>query len=493
MDKKKVVVVGAGISGLSAAIYAARSGFDVTILEQHNISGGLSTAWSRKGYYFEGGMHWLTGSSPKLPLNKVWKTVGALQQNNPIETRDVLYTIFDGDKKLSLHRNPQKMKEEFLAFAPEDKRMINRLYRDVKAFSRFFMPIFDVRGCACKNPARQSILAFIKMLPAALRFPRLVNQSYEEYVGKFRNKNIRHLLKVVIGYRYNALSFVYTLGSFASGDCGYPAGGSVRMAKNMEQTFLDLGGKIQFKTKVLKIQIEDGVTKGVQTNGGFLQADAVIVTQDARAAIDSLFDPPLDCAWAEKMRGNVIGEQNVFVCLGIKADLSRLPYGCVFPLDTPFEFGGLKVTEFRINNYSGYEGHAPNGCTVLTCLLLGESYDFWKAAKEDGTYRQKKDALLAQFVNQLEKFIPEIKGNIEVTDVATPCTYERYCGSYKGSWMSVWQKGGKMQNYPQTVAGISGLYFAGLRVLMPGGLPIAVNSGRLAAQMLCRDFAQIFV
>ena len=69
----KLVVIGAGISGLSAGIYAARAGFDVTIVEQHNIPGGLSTSWSRKGYYFEGGMHWLTGSSPEMPFTRFGK------------------------------------------------------------------------------------------------------------------------------------------------------------------------------------------------------------------------------------------------------------------------------------------------------------------------------------------------------------------------------------------------------------------------------------
>ncbi|MBR1639874.1 MAG: NAD(P)/FAD-dependent oxidoreductase [Treponema sp.] len=490
---KKVLVVGAGISGLSAAIYAVRSGFDVTVLEQHNTFGGLSTAWSRKGYFFEGGMHWLTGSHPALPLNKVWKTVGALQENNPIENRDPLYTVIDGEKRVSLHRNVDDMKRELLAFAPEDKKMINRLYRDVKAFSRFYMPVFDVRGCACKTPSRQNLWQLMKMLPAVMKVPRLVKQSYEEYVEQFKNKDIQHLLKAVIGYRYNALSFVYTLGSFASGDCGYPDGGSVRMAKNMEKTFEDLGGKIQYRTKVERVIVEDGKTKGVQTKDGFIEADAVIVTQDARVAVDALFDPPLHCSWIDTMRENVVGEQNMFICLGVKKDLSYLPYCCVFPLEKPFEYGGLTVTEIRINNYSKYKAHAPEGCTAITSLLIGDSYDFWKAAKEDGTYRQKKDELAKLFIAELEKFIPEIKGNIEVIDVATPCTYERYCGTYKGSWMSVWEKGGKQFNYPQDVPGISGLYFAGQRSFMPGGLPIAVDSGRRAAQMLCRDFAQIFV
>ena len=62
-NSKRVIIVGAGISGLTAGIYARRAGFYVTILESHNIPGGLSTAWKRKGYLFEGGMHCLTGLS----------------------------------------------------------------------------------------------------------------------------------------------------------------------------------------------------------------------------------------------------------------------------------------------------------------------------------------------------------------------------------------------------------------------------------------------
>ena len=106
------------------------------------------------------------------------------------------------------------------------------------------------------------------MLPAVFRVPFLVNQSFEDYVNQFSNKNIRHLLMSVIGYRYNALSFIYTLGSFASGDCGYPAGGSIQMAKNMEQTFLSLGGKIEYRTQVEKVLVQDGMAKGVKTKNG---------------------------------------------------------------------------------------------------------------------------------------------------------------------------------------------------------------------------------
>jgi len=48
---KKVIIVGGGIAGLSAGIYAMQSGFDVTILEMHTIPGGNCTSWKRKGYF----------------------------------------------------------------------------------------------------------------------------------------------------------------------------------------------------------------------------------------------------------------------------------------------------------------------------------------------------------------------------------------------------------------------------------------------------------
>ncbi|HOE56630.1 MAG TPA: oleate hydratase, partial [Bacillota bacterium] len=56
---KKVIIVGAGIAGLTAGVYALQSGFDTTIYESHTIPGGACTSWRRKGYLFEGGLLWL--------------------------------------------------------------------------------------------------------------------------------------------------------------------------------------------------------------------------------------------------------------------------------------------------------------------------------------------------------------------------------------------------------------------------------------------------
>lgn len=528
MDNKdasqiKVAIVGAGVAGLAAGVYAKRAGFDVTIYEKHIVAGGLSSSWSRKGYLFEGGMHWLTGSSEKLALNKVWREVGALKDNNPIFLKDPFYTLIcnstsldasaSGDsstgknvsansatsakRDLHLYRDINKLEKHFIEYAPEDTRAIKQMFRDMKLFRGIHMIINDIPFLKTRKRYAPSLKELIKMTPASLRYIQLNNKKYTDYVARFKNSHIRHLLLSVIGTRYNALSFIYTLVSFVSGDCGYPEGGSRVMTQNMADTFTSLGGKIEYRTEVTGIATEtseSGKNKitGVCVDGKLIEADAVIVAQDTLTAINSLLKDKLHERWTDKMRRIVKTEQNMFICLGVKADLKNYPRAFVIPLDAPFKAGPLEFGELRVNNYSLYKDHSPAGCTSLTCLLLGDSYSWWKAAKKDGSYQQKKSELAAAFIETLSRYVPEIKDNVEVTDVATPLTYERYCASAEGSWMSVWQPGDSMFSFPNKSKSVDGLYFASQRTAMPGGLPVAVTSGRKAAQFLCRDNGVMF-
>ena len=265
----------------------------------------------------------------------------------------------------------------------------------------------------------------------------------------------------------------------------------------MLDTFLSLGGKITYSTKVEKIITEKFIDKNknekqkvvaIKTDKGEIKCDSVIVTQDTRVAIDNLFEEKIETDWAPRMRKNVTGSENVFVALGVKADLSHYPYSMVFPLKEKIEFAENEFSELRIYNYAKYSGFAPEGGTSLTCILLAPYYDYWKKAKLDGTYKEKKDALAQKFIEAVSKFIPEVtKESVEVYDVATPLTYERYCSAYQGSWMSIWKPRTSRFHYPQTIKNLEGVYFAGQRIMIPGGLPIAVYTGRRAVQLVCRD------
>lgn len=485
-NMKKVIVIGAGISGLTAAIYARRSGWDTLILEKTAGPGGLSTSWSRKGYTFEGGMHWLIGAIGTIPLHQVWVDTGALQDNNPVFFKDPVYTLVDGKERIPLYRDLHGLPVKGL----RDRLALLSLKFHLWCFRHFHQPITDLRGLKVRHPRPFSPMEYVRMLPAVLIAPFLTLQSAGTYAKRFSNRQIRELLGAVVQPGINALSLIYTLGTFASGDSGYPAGGSVRMAGNMAGTFTSLGGEIRYRTPALGIEKETGGW-AVRTAGGLLKADAVVVSADARTAIDKLFPEPLQEGWARRMRKGLKTTQCMYIGLGLDTPLSEWPRSMQIVLPRPFEAAGILYRTLVVNNYAREADYAPEGGTVITCLLHGSSYGFWKKAKEDGTYVQEKQATVERFIQALGEVIPDILGHIAVTDMATPLTYERYCGTFEGSYMSDWKARSPLYHAP--VRYRHGLYFTGQRTLYSGGLPPAAQAGRLAAQMLCRDFGVEFV
>ena len=74
----KIIIIGGGISGLSAGVYGLLSGFEVSIYEKNALPGGECTGWNRKGYHIDNCIHWLTGTRKDTELYEVWNKVGAL-------------------------------------------------------------------------------------------------------------------------------------------------------------------------------------------------------------------------------------------------------------------------------------------------------------------------------------------------------------------------------------------------------------------------------
>ena len=218
---------------------------------------------------------------------------------------------------------------------------------------------------------------------------------------------------------------------------------------------------------------------------------AVIISMDARTAIDKLFGEPLQERWAQRMRRQLKTTQCMFIGLGIKADLSAYPRTMQLVLKRPFSVAGITYKTLVVNNYAKDNRYAPQGCTVLTCLLHGDSYAYWVAAKADGSYAEKKRETIALLIDRLADRIPEVEVSVEVTDMATPLTYERYCETFQGSYMSHWEALKRVPHAPIRYA--PGIYFTGQRVSFSGGLPPAATSGYKTSQTLCKDFGVEFV
>ena len=492
MKKKKVIVIGGGIAGLSAGVYALRCGFDVTVLESHNIAGGNCTSWRRKDYLFEGGMHWLSGSDRNEPINRLWRTVGALDDSVAIHTSEPFVTYDHNGAPICFYRNVDVTEKHLLEISPEDSREIRKLCGYIRKVKNLAMPVTDIRGVKVtkKNPVPLS------MLFSAFQAVRIM-QSYskvsrEKYINRFKHEGIRSMLKACTTEKSGVVPIFFTMGILSRGDGGFPEGGSLPFVERIVKTFSGLGGELLCNTRADRVIIENGKAVGVMTGSRRLDADAVIVTADTMA-VDHLFDIPLKSPWLDEMRKVTEPTMATFICLGINADLHKLNKYYVFKTPAPITLD-TQVYEFlSISNYAGDPDYSPSGKTALTIQLGGDTYDFWKKAKEAGSYTEEKRKIAEAVIAALEAKIPDIKGKVEVIDVATPLTYERYCGNWKGSWMTETTISMKMKTYPSAIKGLQGLYFAGHRISPPGGLPTALVTGRTAVQYLCRDTGTVFV
>jgi phytoene dehydrogenase-like protein len=487
----KVAIIGAGIAGLSAGVYAQKCGFDVTIFESHSIAGGICTSWKRKGYLFEGGMHWLAGSAENQPMNKMWRHIGALDDSVKISYCEPFMEYNHEGTPIRIYRDVDTTERHLLELSPYDKKEIKTLCNNIRKMKNLSELIRDLKGVQVIKKSPSSLSALFSLLPVISVMSKYSKVSVAEYATRFKHEGIHNMFSAMPGNEQGIAMFIMTMGALARGDGGFPEGGSLPFAQRIIDTFTALGGEILYNTRVEKILIENGKAKGVIAGGKEILADAVIVTSDTMA-IEQYFDAPLMALWIDEMHRVTEPTTAVFVSLGICADLKHYPERPLINLRNPINLSNETIKSLLISNYANDQHYSPEGRSVLTVQLNGDTYDYWKKLKESGTYAKEKQRIGDEVIAEISAAMPEADGNIEVCDIATPLTYERYCGSWKGSWMTAITPNTKFKPYPAVIKGLNNVYFAGQRMIPPGGIPPAMMSARTAVQHLCRDNSVVF-
>ena len=115
---EKVLIIGAGVSGLSVGCYLQMNGFDTEIFEMHNLPGGVCTAWKREGYTFDGCIHWLMGSGPATNLHRMWRELHAVQGRRFVEWDEYLRVRTSGGQTLTIYTDPDRLEQEMLRRGP---------------------------------------------------------------------------------------------------------------------------------------------------------------------------------------------------------------------------------------------------------------------------------------------------------------------------------------------------------------------------------------
>ena len=142
-------------------------------------------------------------------------------------------------------------------------------------------------------------------------------------------------------------------------------------------------------------------------------------------------------------------------------------------------------------NYQFDPTMAPAGKTVIV-LRFESPWDLWKDLSEEA-YKNEKLQIETDARILLEKHFPEITGNIEVVDVATPMTDVRYTGVWKGAYEGFMPSSRNLlTNLKPTLPGLKRFYMAGQWLFPGGGLPPAGQSGKWAVQLICKKEMQNF-
>lgn len=491
--KEKVVIIGGGVAGLSAGIYAALNGFDTEILEMHSVAGGQCTAWERNKFRFDYCLHWLVGTS-KGVFHDIWKETNVLNDSTEVIDHEIHSRILDSHgNDFMIYSNIDRWERYLLDLAPEDESPIRRMCNDMRK-SVLLDPFSS-------PPELRSPVEYIRQLPKMLPLFNIVRKygrlTCREYFDKldFKNERLRSAFYSLYGNRdFSALAFIFMLGWFNQKNAGYIKGGSYPLAQRMVEKYNSLGGKLSYRKRVEKISVvQNKVTGVILSDGSSIPADYVISAADGYSTIYKM----LEAKYVSKEIDHAYSGWELFtplvqVSFGVNKEIST-DAPIVINLTKGLRIGRTLLSYgYSVMNYAYDLTMAPEGKTTLV-LRYESPWALWQDL-EGEEYRMEKEQIEKDATACLERLYPGISAYIEVIDVATPKTDVRYTGVRNGAYEGFMPtKENMMKNLKMQLPGLRNFYMAGQWLFPGGGLPPSAQSGKWTVQMICRQKKQTFI
>lgn len=485
MEEKSIIIIGAGIAGLSAGCYGQMNGYRTQIFEMHDLPGGLCTSWNRKGYTIDGCIGWLMGSGPSFNYYKLWQELGALQGKHIIDHEEFLRVVDNEGKALIIYSGLDKLERHLKELAPEDADEISKLIQLARICSTFNPPIK-------KAPELMGLVDLIAFLFKARPFlkinSRYKNITLQDYAKKFKSPFLRKMFPFLL---VDVFSLIMMLGVLHKKSAGYPEGGSLEFSRGIERRYLNLGGIIHYRSPVVEIIVENNRATGVKLlDGSIHRSDMIISAADGRTTIfDMLGGKYINSKIQDYYDNFPVFPPKILISLGINRTFDGFPHWVIFLLDTPVVIGGQEQTSLGVEIYNFDHTLAPHGKTVLR-ILFDADYTYWYNLKQDpGRYKMEKEKIAETVISLLDKRYPGLAALVEMFDIATPMTWVRYTGNWKGSYQG-WQLTEKTMppfRMSKKLPGLESFYMVGQWVEPGGGLPPAALSGRNVIQLNCKQ------
>lgn len=485
----RIIIIGGGISGLSAGIYALMNGFEAHIFEKNSHPGGVCQSWNRNGYNVNGSIHWLMGSGPGTDYYWMWRELGIIEDTAMFHhSRFSDYETDDG-KVLHLFTDIFKLRNELLYWSPEDKEVIEDLFNSISDLARHPIPFPQIGLWNKASSALKTVFTDFPLIVSMVKWQRV---TLGEFASRFKNQHLRNAFAQLWHPEMSMVFILMQLAFAHMGSAGYPLGGSSTFINRLKKRFDHLSGHFHPNAAVEKIVMEDGKARAViLENGISVEGDYFIAAGDGHKAIFQWIGKE----WADENHIRAFENLQTFPGLlyfsaGVSYDFHEIGSsisGLNIALKQPVDLGNsvLERNTFQIYNFD--PTLAGPGKTLITSLIATD-YSYWKALLEKGIdhYRAERKRISEALVSNLEIRFPGMRNHLDFCDVATPVTYENETGNYRGSyegWLPT--PASLLTQIPQTFSKIPNVFLSGHWVSAGGGMPPAAFTGRNAVGLIC--------
>jgi phytoene desaturase len=499
LAKKSIIIIGAGLAGLSAGCYAQMNGYSSRIFEHASKPGGVAAWWKRGDYLIDGGIHFLMAHRPGSSTYDLYRELGAAQENKfPTMTSYLRFVDEASRMKVDITSDLGRLASDLTKISPVDAGAIRKFITEVSKLRN--SSLLSIMLSEAGMGAALELKRPLDTMKALWSMRGFLKYSYL-FVGRF-SKSIaayaRNLHSPLLGKIFENLFLpelpvwfiIMILAMATGGHLGLLERGCPGFILPIERRYRTLGGEITYNSTVEKVLVKEGSAVGVRlVDGTEHQADAVISAADGYSTIFKMLDGQyLNSKIKRQYESWEMSRPFAVVSFGVAREFRDEPHISIFILKRPLKVGAQNVSSLTLRIFNYGDKFAPNGKTVIQAIIETE-WDYWnKLHGNSPRYEAEKNRLARDILSRLEDHYPGLSSQVEVTDIATPFTSWRYNLNHKGSSMG-WLMTPKtiMAQIPNALPGLKNFCMAGQWVLSGGSVPGSIYSGRRVVQILCRQ------
>ncbi|TWU03746.1 phytoene desaturase [Neorhodopirellula pilleata] len=491
MNKKKVVIVGAGPGGLASAMQLAKAGCEVTILERRDRVGGRTSAIEMDGFRFDCGPTFFL--YPRV-LSEIFHSAGYdLMDEVPMERLDPQYRLtFGGGGQLDCSADMEKMDRQIAQFAPADVGQLQKYMDDNRVKLEKFRPILEQPFSSPLDLLRPSVLAAASKVHPL----RSLGQELERYFS-----DPRLVIAFAFQAKYLGMSpfncpSLFSILSFLEYEYGvfHPIGGCSRVSERMAEIAQEMGVIIRLNEPVESIELQGKRLTALRTSEGRYDADAFVINADFADWITKTVPNEMRRRWKnEQVAKKKFSCSTYMLYLGIEGLYEDLPHHNIHISETYDQnLRDIESDHVISQDPSVYVQNAcvtdptlaPAGCSTLYVLVPVTH----QHANVD--WSRESDPLREKTLDQLAAIgLDDVRDRIRVEHRITPDDWNSDYAIYKGATFNLAHNLGQMLHLrPRNrFEELDGVYLVGGGTHPGSGLPVIYESSRISSRLLLQD------